>query len=485
MLLKIRLLAVAFYFTSVAFSQQRPNVLIIQLDDMNGFSTTNYYPKVITPYLDKFKKEALNFVKATCQSPVCVPSRASMFSGLYPHKTGAYLNGSDPWRGASILKNTESLPETFHNNGYQTWGRGKIFHAKIDSGRYEAMFDNRPIYMGGFGPFPEKEYWYGGAQFSSVKAWTGPDSDFPDIKNADAAVEFLLQKHEKPFFLFYGLWRPHTPYTAPKRFFDLYEGMNFELPQGFKENDLDDIPFLGKELVDSLLKFGKTYDERKKLTELFIKGYCATSSFADWNMGRVIEALDRSPYAANTIVIVCSDNGYHNGEKLRWQKGTLWEMSAYTPLLIRFPGCKPQIVNQTVGLIDLYPTLMDYCNIQNRPSHVLDGESMVPLFTNPSASFRNYSLTTYGRGYASVTDGRYRYIRYPDKTEELYDHSTDPWEWNNLAADKNFTSVKKKLVKLLPIKMKESLGGRYEQRRGIENKYMLENEKDGPIGENN
>ncbi|HLP37611.1 sulfatase [Lacibacter sp.] len=465
-------------------AQQRPNVLIIQLDDMNGFGATDYYPKVKTPFLQKLKQEALNFIKATCQAPVCVPSRASMFSGLYPHTTGAYLNGSDPWRGKSILRNTESFPETFHKSGYETWARGKIFHAKVDSGRYEKMFDNRPIYMGGFGPFAEKEYWLGNGQFSSVKAWTGPDSDFPDIVNADAAVKFLEDKHDKPFFLFYGLWRPHTPYTAPKRFFDLYEGMHFELPQGYKDGDLNDVPFLARELVDSLKQFGKSQEEILQTVEKLIRGYCATSSFADWNMGRVIEALDKSPYAANTIVIVCSDNGYHNGEKIRWQKGTMWEMSAYTPLLIRFPGCKPQVINQTVGLIDLYPTLVEYCKL-NKPPHKLEGQSMVLIFTNGNASFRSYSLTTYGTGYTSVTDGRYRYIRYPDKTEELYDHTTDPWEWNNIASQKNMNGVKKKLQKLVPKKMRESLGGRYEQRRGKDNKYMAENEKDGPVGEGN
>lgn len=473
-------IALCMMWMLLASAQQRYNVLIIQQDDMNGFSSLDYYPRVQTPHLDKFKREAVNFVHATCQAPVCVPSRASMFSGLYPHTTGAYLNGSDPWRAPSILERTESMAETFKKSGYTTWARGKIFHAQIDKQREENMFDNRPIYKGGFGPFPEKEYWVGGSNFSSVKEWTGPDSDFPDVVNADAAIHFLQQEHEKPFFLFYGLWRPHTPYTAPKRFFDLYGEQKFDLPEGYLENDLDDVPALGRDLVDSLDKFGNNNSiaERLEVFKKMLRGYCATSAFADWNMGRVIEALDNSPYAKNTIVIVCSDNGFHMSEKLRHQKGTLWELSAYTPLLVRFPGGKAMQLPHTVGLIDIYPTLVEWCQLQS-PTHQLEGQSFLPVLQNPAAKFRSYSLTEHGKGYISVTDGRYRYLNYPDGTYELYDHSSDPHEWKNLAGEKKYAAIVKQLQQHMPKQQAESLGGRYEVNRP-NNKYMKENVKDGP-----
>ena len=445
-------------------SNEKPNVIFITVDDMNGYGVLDQYAPVRTPNLDKFRDQSINFVAASCTSPVSVPSRASFFSGLYPHSTGAYLNGSDPWKTSPILKVTESIPECFKRNGYDTWGRGKIFHAQLEEGRQEKMFNNRPIFQGGFGPFPEEKNWLGGTRFYAIQPWEEPDTVHPDVVNTSAAISFLEQEHDKPFFLYLGLWRPHCPYNAPKRFFDQYNMNDITLPEGYLKGDLDDVPVLGRELVDSLKKFITAGWDYKELWRKFIMAYCANNTFADWNIGRVLEALDKSKYGKNTIVVFCSDNGYQCGEKERWEKGTLWEASDYVPFMIRFPGVKPAKCVRTVSLVDIYPTLVDYCKLE-APSHKLEGQSMAPLLKDPSARWDRPSLTTYGVQYSSVRDERYRYVRYPDGTEEFYDHSNDPHEFNNLALKPEY---KKEIVRLgtfIPQKWAVSLGGRREVQR--------------------
>ncbi|PHN02134.1 sulfatase [Flavilitoribacter nigricans] len=445
----------------------RPNVLFITVDDMNGWGVKSTYPQVKMPSFEKLRSQAVNFTRAICPAPVCVPSRAAFFSGVASYRTGAYYNGCDPWRSSEILREAESIPECFKRNGYNTFGRGKIFHAQLAEGREEAMFNNRPIYKGGFGPFGPEADWVGGkGRFQSVTPWEGPDTDFPDVVNAEAAVAFLQQSHEAPFFCYLGLWRPHTPYTAPKRFFEQYAGVELPYPDGFRADDLDDIPAMGRDLIDSLGFFGATLAERRETFRRMIYGYAATSSFADWSVGRVIEALDGTSYADNTIVIVASDNGYHMGEKFKWQKGTLWELSAYSPLLIRLPNGRKMELPHTVNLLDIYPTLVDYCSL-DPPTHSLDGNSLLPLIEDPDQE-RAPSFMTYGEEYSSVSDGHYRYIRYPDGTEELYDHESDPHEWRNLASA-DYREVMDRLARSIPKTFAPSLGGRTEAFQKIRN----------------
>jgi arylsulfatase A-like enzyme len=472
--------SIAAFHTMAKDPVKQPNILMIVVDDMNGYSIRNEYPLIKTPYLDKLKSEGINFVHAYCSTPVCNPSRSSFFSGLYPHITGAYLNGSDGWNRSEILKSIYNFPEWLKLNGYETFGNGKILHNPISPEREKAMWDNEKVFQGGFGPFPEEEYWTEG-RFFSVKPWTGPDSDFPDVKNADSSIEFLSRDHEKPFLLYYGLWRPHCPYNAPQRFFDLYNESEFTLPEGFRQDDLDDVPYLGTMLVDSLKKFKGKQEDFEKLWKRFIYGYAANYSFADWNAGRVIEALDNSRYADNTIVIFFSDNGYHCGEKMRWEKATLWEQSDYVPLIIRTPEKRGKVCKATVNLADIYPTLVDLCKIP-RPEHQLDGKSMVPLLKDVNKKWNRPSFTSYGVEYASVRDSRYRYIRYPDGKEELYDDIKDPYEWLNIASDPAIKQVKKRLEKQIPEKWAPCLGGRLEVLRDFD-KVMREKSKfGGPNG---
>lgn len=442
-------------------SQKHPNVLFLIADDMNDYGFYKTYPGVKTPYLDKFLKSALTFRKAYAASPVCQPSRAAVFSGLYPHTSGSYKNGSKPWANSALFKKTESIPEAFKRNGYITFGRGKLFGDKVPSKRYESMWDNRPLYKGGYGPFLKKKDQLTDKWFVS-RAWQGPDSDFADVKNGNAVLDFLEQDHNKPFFVALGLYRPHVPYTAPKRFFDLYKDMNISMPPpGYRENDLADVPPLGRELAaqwgDRLKYVGK---HNVPMWQSFIKAYFANTSFADWSIGRVLEALARSKYADNTIVVFWSDHGYYTGEKNHWEKGTLWERSAISPLAIKVPGMKhaAKTAQQQVSLVDLYPTLVDLCRLEG-PSHKLEGESLRPFIENPDLKQKRLILTSYGEQYASVRGERYRYIRYPDGTEELYDHKTDPYEFENLSVKSGYTKVKEKLAQGIPQKWTKSLGG--------------------------
>lgn len=440
-------------------SPKHPNVLFLIVDDMNDYGFYKTYPVVKTPYLDSFLKSALTFRKAYCASPVCQPSRTAVFSGLYPHTTGSYKNGARPWKNSSLLTKTESIPELFKRNGYITFGRGKLFGDNVPSERYETMWDNRPI-KGGYGPFLEEKDQLTDKWFV-FRAWKGPDTDFPDVKNSNAAIEFLEQDHNKPFFLALGLYRPHVPYTAPKRFFDLYEGVDFPMPPGYRDNDLEDVPPLGRELAaqwgERLKYVGKHNLPR---WQKFIQAYFANTTFADWSIGRVIEALDRSKYADNTIVVFWSDHGYYCGEKDHWEKGTLWERSALSPLAMRVPGMvhAGETSHQQVSLVDLYPTLVDLCKLQE-PNHRLEGESLRSFIENPERKQKRLILTSYGEEYASVRSERYRYIRYPDGTEELYDHGIDPHEFENLSGKPECVKIKESLAQGIPQKWTKSLGG--------------------------
>jgi arylsulfatase A-like enzyme len=225
---------------------------------------------------------------------------------------------------------------------------------------------------------------------------------------------------------------------------------------------MEDIPPLGRELAEVWgERYGLCGESDPELWRRFVHAYCACTTFADWSAGRVIEALDRSRYADNTIVIFWSDNGYHCGEKNHWEKTTLWEQAALTPMAVRLPGMAHagQRCPRPVSTLDLFPTLVDYCRL-GAPAHTLDGRSLRPLLQDPRATWDRPAITTYGEGYFSARDQRYRYIQYPDRTEELYDHQADPHEFRNRASDPELAPAKKHLAEWIPKKWARSLGGR-------------------------
>lgn len=444
---------------SASIPKSKPNVLFIVVDDMNTLGVKKNYPQLKIPTIDKLMSESYYFVNGTCAAPVCNPSRTAFFSGVSPHNTGAYFNGTNPWLQSPVLAQTEVMPETFKKNGYTTWAGGKIFHVLPNDGREKKMFDNT-IFKGNYGPFSDKAHSYGRGRWAVIHPWAGPDNDFTDVVNADRLVDFLSQNHDKPFFAYYGLYRPHSPYTAPKRFYDIYKNVKFTPPPGYDANDLDDLPPLAKQFAGDMKdQFFKEGLSKQQIWMELMKAYCANASFADWNVGRVIEALDKSPYAKNTIVILISDNGFHTGVKDHWPKGTLWDAADVIPFLVRLPEKRKAVCSQTVSTLDIYPTLLEYCGIKP-PAHNLDGKSMMPVFHNPSEKWNRNSVTYYGEGYSGVRSERYRYIRYPDGSEELYDHKTDPYELKNIAGDPSVKNIKQELSKSVPAKFAKSLGGK-------------------------
>ncbi len=451
-------------FACLLMGGDRPNVVMIVVDDLHPGVAKGWFDEIHTPAIDRLRQEGVYFVNAACNTPVCNPSRSSFFSGLYPHTTGAYLNGSDGWNRSELLMEIRNIPETFKDNGYATWGAGKILHNPLSEEREAGMWDNFPVYKGGFGPFDEAKTGLFISRFRSIKAWEGPDSDFPDVKNADGAIEFLSQNHDKPFFLYYGLWRPHSPYTAPKRFFEQYEELVFRFPPGTVSGDLEDVPELGRLLTDGLRGYhvdGMSEDEVK---QAFLNAYAANTTFTDWNVGRVLAALEASPYADNTIVVFFSDNGFHTTEKERWGKATLWDLSANISLIIKIPESKPAVVPATVSLVDVFPTLIEYCGLKP-PHQPLDGVSFLPQVLDSSHPWHRPSLTSYGMNYSSVRDEDYRYIRYPDGTEEIYRYTDDPFEFRNLADDPAFDFVRQKLKPFIPTRWARTTGGRLEVRQ--------------------
>ncbi|MHC4540926.1 MAG: sulfatase [Planctomycetota bacterium] len=274
-----------------------------------------------------------------------------------------------------------------------------------------------------------------------------PDKAMGDRQVAAWARGQLQKRHDKPFFLACGFFRPHLPWYAPPRYFDMYPPDKITLPN-VNENDLDDVPELGKRMAKPQGDHAKV--TKHKQWRKAVQGYLASVTFVDTCVGRVINALDRSDYADNTIVILWSDHGWHLGEKLHWRKFSLWEEATHNVLMVVAPGVtRPgQRCSRPVTMLDIYPTLIELCNLA--PKKELQGKSFLPLLKNPQAEWDRPALTTHGRENHSLRCERFRYIRYSDGTEELYDHDKDELEWANLANDPKYAGVKKQLAKWLP-----------------------------------
>ena len=472
------LLLLAVVFIAGCDSRQKEdmqyNVLLIMADDMNeyGFFKTN--PIVKTPYLDKFKETAVSFRNTYCAAPACSPSRTSFLSGTSPHRNGKYYNGSDAWN-TPYLQEQESMPEWFKRIGYSSYGKGKLFHSKIKPERVAKNFDGSTG-KAGFGPFPDKAHRIdsNGSRFEGVQAF--PIDTFPDYLNANTIIEMLQSEQDKPFFMMYGLWRPHSPYTCPQEFLDMYNLEDISIPPGYLNTDANDLPAIAKEYIKTERGSFKRKTSDEQVWKEYLRGYYACYTFADWNIGRVLETLDNSKYAENTIVIITSDNGFHMGEKNRFDKNSLWELSAITPMAIRVPGTKHagKLCTKPVNLQDLYPTFVDYCGKDIQPLKPIAGHSIRPLLENPEMEWEHPSITFFGKDWVSIRTEQYRYISYPDGTEELYDHFIDNWELNNLAKEEQYIDLKRELKAFIPGDMVEALPGKWtkkikqvEKRAGI------------------
>ncbi|HIQ20072.1 MAG TPA: DUF4976 domain-containing protein [Planctomycetes bacterium] len=422
---------------------ERPNVLFIAIDDLNDW--TGYlggaYQEVHTPNLDRLAARGVFFTHAYCTAPACNPSRTSLLCGVLPSTSGVYHN-SNPWRVQ--LPHAVTLPQHFMAHGYRVFGGGKIFHGRFKDPQSWHEYFARPS-----DPVPPVRP-ANGIPNTAHFDW-GPvavdDEAMGDTQVTDWAIRFLGQRHEKPFFLAVGLFRPHLPWYVPQKYFDRYPLGQIVLPT-VKEDDLEDVPPVGRAMARP------QGDHAKVLAtdnwEKAVQGYVASITYADGQVGRLLDTLDRSPYAGNTIIVLWTDHGWHLGEKLHWRKFTLWEEATRVPLIFVVPGLTPSGARceRTVSLVDIYPTLADLCGLP--VGRHLEGRSLKPLLADPQTTWDRPAVTTHGRNNHAIRSRRWRYIRYHDGTEELYDHQHDPMEWTNLAGDPQYARVKQELAAWLP-----------------------------------
>lgn len=430
---------------SSASAADRPNVLLISIDDLNDWTgCLGGHPQAKTPNIDRLADSGTLFVNAHCQSPVCNPSRASLMTGRYPHTSGVYFLRPD-LKQSPVLANLKTLPEAFADSGYKTLAVGKLFH-----GGDNRFFQEYGGNNGGMGPRPKQKISQPhGHPLWDWGAYPETDEQMPDFKSASWAVEKLSQEHDRPFFMGVGFYRPHVPMFAPKRWFDLHPLEAILLPK-VREDDRDDL----SEYAINITNLEHVAPEHQWVKsagqwEHAVQSYLASTSFADHCVGMVLDALKRSPHAGNTIVVLFSDHGFHLGEKQRWAKRTLWEDGTRVPLIISAPGGrKGQRVLQPAELIDLYPTLLDLAGL---PSDVeQEGQSLAPLLADPSADWGHPAITSFGPGNYAVRSTHYRFIQYVDGSRELYDHRSDPHEWDNLAEHPDLQSVVSEHAKFLP-----------------------------------
>ncbi|RJP22358.1 MAG: iduronate-2-sulfatase [Candidatus Omnitrophota bacterium] len=424
-------------------NSKKPNVLFIAIDDLNDWiGCLGGHPDVKTPNLDRLADRGILFTRTYCSAPACNPSRASLLTGIRPSTSGVYLN-NQPWR--PVMPDAVTLPRHFKDHGYLVYGRGKIFHG----GHSQDLPAWHEYIPRGNDPEPPNKP-LNGIPKTAHFDW-GPidvsDEEMDDTKVARWADAFLRQEHDKPFFLACGLFRPHLPWYVPQSYFDLYPPESVTLPH-VNETDLDDVPELGR-------KMAKPDGDHKNVIETnnwrkAVSSYLASISFTDANVGRILDALDRSAYADNTIIVLWGDHGWHLGEKLHWRKFALWEEATRMPLIISLPGSnhRGKRCHRTVSLLDIYPTLAELCGLETRKEW--EGNSLAPLLGDPTAEWDRPALTTHGRNNHSVRSERWRYIRYADGSEELYDHDADPLEWTNLAERAEVAEVKPMLAKWLP-----------------------------------
>lgn len=418
---------------------KKPNILLIAADDLNhwvGYTGRN--KQTITTNIDRLSARGVSFANAHAAVPVCNASRASLLSGLRPWTTGIYDNSAD-WR--PVIAPEKTLITAFKNAGYLTLGAGKIYHGGYDrTSEWDDYLQNE----GRLGPQPEGDKGVGGIRFGAIDA---DDSELSDHRIVSYGIDQLGKKHDKPFLLTVGLHKPHMPWFVPKKYFDLHPLDSIQLPP-VRENDLDDVPATG-------VKFAGAEGDHKRILESgrwkeAVQAYLAAVSYADAEIGRLLDALDASPYKETTIVVLFGDHGWHFGEKEHWRKFALWEESTRAPLIWYVPGLTQGggISTRPVDFTAIYPTLTELAGIP-APAH-LEGVSIRPLLADPKAEWTRPAISTWLPNNHSIRSEDWRYTRYADGGEELYDHRSDPYEWANLASKPEFADIKAGLAKFLP-----------------------------------
>jgi choline-sulfatase len=439
----------------------QPNVLFISVDDLNDWTgCLGGHPQTLTPNIDRLAASGMLFTNAHCAAPACNPSRTAIMTGLSPHKSGLYENGQ---KMREILPDAELLPKYFANHGYWAAGSGKLLHYFIDARSWHEYFPAKETED----PFPRTLYpEQRPVSLPRGGPWQYVETDWAPLDATDQEFggdwlvskwigEQLRKEHDKPFFLACGIYRPHEPWFVPKKYFAPFPLEDIQLPPGYKENDLDDLPPAGQKRGPNRYF---AHIRAHKQWKQGVQGYLASIAFADAMVGRVIDALEEGPNCDNTIVILWSDHGWHLGEKQHWQKFTAWRICTRVPLIVRVPAGVPGLPRGTrpsstctkpVNLLSLFPTLTELADLPNKPDN--DGPSLVPLLRDSKADWPHVSVTHLSDpGSYGLSAERWRYIHYANGDEELYDCQTDPYEWTNLAAAAEHAAKLEELRSLAP-----------------------------------
>jgi arylsulfatase A-like enzyme len=456
----------------------RMNILFIAIDDLNDWVDVQGpigHPQAQTPNLSRLAARGVYFANAHTAVPVCQASRLALMSGMHASSTGQYGNHS-------IAKNSQlrlavMLPAYLRSQGYHTMGGGKLYHHGTDSKTESADWDEvKPMYamsrewrakghhygQNFFQPFPK-----GGSpiiqQHGKVPGYSLcggpldkqdiPRGTMPDEELAQWATQRLSQIYDKPFFLAVGFARPHVPYTAPRKYFEMYDRASLTLPE-VPADEFDDIPVIGKAMALCTLPGGDHWFVTNQMGPGYwrelVHSYLACVSFVDDQVGKVIAALENSPHADNTVIVLWSDHGQHLGEKKHWRKMCLWEESTKVPMLWVLPDGRNAggVCQRPVSLLDIYPTIVEMLGQEPLAAH--QGRSLRPLLDDPEAPRSAPVLSTWHYKNHSLRDQRWHYIRYRDGTEELYDHQTDASEHRNLADERRFREVVERMRTFLP-----------------------------------
>ncbi|HEV7406219.1 MAG TPA: sulfatase [Chthoniobacteraceae bacterium] len=437
-----RLLLVALtlaFAVSARAEPKKPNVLFIAVDDLRdwvGYLGKN--AQTITPNIDRLAARGVAFTHAYCAAPVCNPSRTALMSGMRPSTTGVYSNSED-WRPA--IPEALTLTAAFRKAGWYVCGAGKIYHeAYTRPSDWDDYLVDRTR-----DPLPEGNDGVDGIKFAPVQA---RDEDLRDWHTVQYGIEEFAKPHDKPLFLAVGLKKPHMPWNVPQKYYDLHPLDKIVLPPTLA-NDLDDVPPAGVKMAKpqgdhaAIVKSGRWKDA--------VQGYLAAISYSDAMIGRLLDAFDKYAERDNTIVVLWSDHGWHLGEKEHWRKFALWEEATRSPTIWVVPGLtKPGRCERTVDHMSIFPTLVDLCGIP-KPAHV-EGQSIRALLADPNAKWEQPALTTYLFQNHAVRTEAWRYIRYANGDEELYDEKNDPFEWKNLARTPETAAITAELAKTFPTK---------------------------------
>ncbi|MEO0963959.1 MAG: sulfatase [Planctomycetota bacterium] len=436
---------------------QRPNVLFFAVDDMNDWIGPMGSDRAITPNMDRLAARGVTFQNGHTAGIYCAPSRTAIFTGRFAPTTGCYTIQYYPQHNPDIVP----LQMLFANAGYATYGVGKLYHHRegfVDLRGWTEFFTRTPeqrlqaypLKSWPFDspilpqPFPYSPFNAGREITGGLYMEWGPilnenEEAMADTIWANYAAEQVGRVHDRPFFVAVGLYAPHFPNYVPQKYFDMYDRDAIEdVPM--LENDIDDLPERIRRQQNGRLNHQRRLEELGAVKDAH-HGYLASITYADAMLGRVLDALEAGPNADNTIIVLWSDHGYHRGEK-HWGKHKLWERTSNVPFMWAGPGIeKGKSIDATVSLIDMLPTFDELCDLNDTQSR--DGVSLAPMLRDVSqARDRKVLLPGMVPEEYAIMDAQYRYIKYRDDAEELYDVQADPHEWHNVANEPAYASVK-------------------------------------------